>query len=93
QTRREFPTRVTQWMQVFVQNRFISPVLSSPQRLPVPLGLRLLRSSPMLRRIFARLVGIGVRPEHAHTPEARITEDHGAQNMNRERDDAHLAAH
>jgi len=30
----------------------------------------LLQRYPVLRRIPARLVGIGVRPEHVHTPNA-----------------------
>jgi 2-polyprenyl-6-methoxyphenol hydroxylase-like FAD-dependent oxidoreductase len=72
QTRREFPTRMTQGMQVFVQNHLISRVLGVNERLPLPLGLRLLRSSAMLRRLFARVVGMGFRPEHVHTPEAPL---------------------
>jgi hypothetical protein len=39
-----------------------------PQQLPIV--LKLLRRFPMLRRIPARLVGVGVRPEHVHSPAA-----------------------
>jgi 2-polyprenyl-6-methoxyphenol hydroxylase-like FAD-dependent oxidoreductase len=63
QERRMFPTRVTQAMQIAVQNRVISPVLSARARLEPPLALRLMRRFPALTAIPARLVGVGVRPE------------------------------
>jgi 2-polyprenyl-6-methoxyphenol hydroxylase-like FAD-dependent oxidoreductase len=72
QKRREFPTRVTQAFQVFAHKRFIFPALSrktSVKRLPLP--LKLLQNFPILRRIPARLVGLGVRPEHIQSPEAK----------------------
>jgi 2-polyprenyl-6-methoxyphenol hydroxylase-like FAD-dependent oxidoreductase len=65
QRRREFPTRVTQAMQIAVQNRVISRVLAKRGgRLRVPLFMRLLQRFPALRGIPARLIGVGVRPEH-----------------------------
>jgi 2-polyprenyl-6-methoxyphenol hydroxylase-like FAD-dependent oxidoreductase len=70
QRRREFPTRVTQRLQIFVQDRVISRVLASQQQLTLPWPLRLIRRFPILARIPARLVGIGVRPEHIRTPDA-----------------------
>ncbi len=71
QRRREFPTRVTQGGQLFLQNRVIRNVLSSTQRqISLPLPLRLLRRWPWLQRIPAYLVGIGVRPEHIRVPAA-----------------------
>jgi 2-polyprenyl-6-methoxyphenol hydroxylase-like FAD-dependent oxidoreductase len=76
QQRREFPTRITQRTQVFAHRRFIFPALTRTapvQRLPWL--LRLLQAYPPLRRIPARLVGLGVRPEHIHTPDrSRSTE-------------------
>ncbi|HEY6047137.1 MAG TPA: FAD-dependent monooxygenase, partial [Pyrinomonadaceae bacterium] len=69
QSRREFPTRVTQWAQVQVQNRVLGPTLSSRQSIRPPLILRLFQKFPWLRRIPARLIGIGVRPEHVNTPD------------------------
>jgi 2-polyprenyl-6-methoxyphenol hydroxylase-like FAD-dependent oxidoreductase len=64
QRRRELPTRMTQRMQLFVQERVIGRVLAGggPSRLPWP--VRLLQRFPRLRRIPARLVGMGFRPEH-----------------------------
>lgn len=71
QERREFPTRATQRMQIFAHQRFLSPALA--HRAPVrelPLPLKLLRKLPKLRRIPARMIGIGFRPEHVRTPDA-----------------------
>ena len=67
QWRREFPTRVTQWAQVQVQERILSTVLVSRQTVRAPWFLRLFKKFPVLRRIPARLIGIGVRPEHVKT--------------------------
>ncbi|WP_206362941.1 FAD-dependent oxidoreductase [Stenotrophobium rhamnosiphilum] len=64
QERRTFPTRATQWMQVQIQNRVISRVLASAQRPTLPWQLKLLRAWPFLRRVPARFVGMGFRPEH-----------------------------
>jgi len=71
QRRREFPTRVTQRLQVFVQDRVISRVLAGRRQLSLPWLLRLLRRVPLLQRIPARLVGVGIRPEHVRLPVAR----------------------
>jgi 2-polyprenyl-6-methoxyphenol hydroxylase-like FAD-dependent oxidoreductase len=72
QRRRELPTRWTQNAQVFVQNRIISRVLSSAPTSPAspPWVARLLGRWPILRRIPARLIGVGVRPEHVRTRDA-----------------------
>jgi 2-polyprenyl-6-methoxyphenol hydroxylase-like FAD-dependent oxidoreductase len=70
QRRREFPTRVTQRLQVTVQNNVIDRVLGAGQSLATPWLLRLFAHVPPLRAIPAWLVGRGVRPEHVHTPEA-----------------------
>ena len=64
QRRREWPTRVTQRLQLAVQNRVISRVLHERNRVSPPLVMRLLRCLPWLRRLPARLIGLGVRPEH-----------------------------
>jgi 2-polyprenyl-6-methoxyphenol hydroxylase-like FAD-dependent oxidoreductase len=69
QMRREFPTRATQKLQVLVQNRIVGRVLRSGQPLSVPWIVKLMQRWPSLLRIPARIVGIGFRPEHVHTPE------------------------
>ncbi len=69
QARREFPAKATQAVQVFIQNRVISRVLAdagSKMRPAAP--LRLLILFPWLRRLPARLVGLGVRPERIRSP-------------------------
>ena len=68
QRRREFPTRATQSLQVFLQNRVISRVLANRRGVRAPLLLRLLSRWPYLRRFPARIVGVGFRPEHVRTP-------------------------
>ena len=70
QKRREWPTRVTQAIQIFVQNRVIARALGSTQKPTPPLAAKLLNWVPWLRRIPARLLGLGIRPEHVRTPEA-----------------------
>jgi len=62
--RREFPTRVIQSGQVFIQSRVIASVLGKRAAIKPPLAVKLLRRFPLLRRIPARIIGIGVRPEH-----------------------------
>jgi 2-polyprenyl-6-methoxyphenol hydroxylase-like FAD-dependent oxidoreductase len=69
QDRRTFPTRATQRLQLFMQNNVISAVLSDKDELDPPLMLRLLARFPLLRRLPARLLGLGFRPEHIRTPE------------------------
>lgn len=67
QRRREFPTRATQKLQIAVQNRVIRRVLGSSNPLKPPFLLRLFGRFPFLRRIPARVIGIGFRPEHIRT--------------------------
>jgi len=69
QRRRELPTRLTQRAQLLVQNRVIRRVLGGGAgTLTPPLAVRLVARFPFLRRIPARLIGIGFRPEHVKTP-------------------------
>ena len=71
QKRREFPTKMTQAAQLFAHKNFIRPALGHTETVrKLPLALRLLKQFPMLRRIPARLIGLGVRPEHIRTPDA-----------------------
>jgi len=71
QRRRSLPTRLTQRFQLLVQNRVITQLLGRAEPLAPPRAVRLLARCPALRRLPARLIGIGVRPEHVRTPEVR----------------------
>jgi len=64
QKRRELPTRITQRVQLLIQNFVIRRVLSSEGRMAAPFPVRLLGAIPLLQRVPARLVGLGYRPEH-----------------------------
>jgi 2-polyprenyl-6-methoxyphenol hydroxylase-like FAD-dependent oxidoreductase len=68
--RRTPPMRFTQRLQLTIQRRIISRVLASHERPKPPLVLKLFGVFPILRRIPARLMGLGIRPEHVQTPEA-----------------------
>jgi len=70
QERREWPTRATQRLQLFIQDRVISNVLARKTTPRPPLVVKLLQWFPPLRRIPARVLGMGFRPEHVHTPQA-----------------------
>ena len=67
--RRRFPTVITQALQVFLQSRVLDRVLKLSRQPEPPLLIRLVDRFPALQRIPARLVGIGVRPEHIRCPE------------------------
>ena len=72
QERREYPTRMTQRFQVFAHKHLLRPVLSQKSQIRrLPLGFRLLQLFPTLRRIPARLLGLGFRPEHVRTGDTR----------------------
>jgi 2-polyprenyl-6-methoxyphenol hydroxylase-like FAD-dependent oxidoreductase len=68
--RREFPMRMTQRMQVIVQNNIISVALKGDRRMTPPLLLRAVSSMPWLQGLAARFLAIGVRPEHVQSPAA-----------------------
>ena len=73
QKRREFPTRATQRLQVLIQDRVIRRVLGSTKPLTVPWLLKRLERWPFLRRIPARVIGVGFRPEHVKGVKGRIS--------------------
>jgi 2-polyprenyl-6-methoxyphenol hydroxylase-like FAD-dependent oxidoreductase len=70
QRRRTLPVQLTQWLQVQVQKRVITRALAAKGPLKTPLAFHLFRRFRLLRRIPARLVGVGVRPEHVRTKDA-----------------------
>ncbi len=67
--RRLWPTRATQAAQVAIQNNVLVPVMTGAHsELHVPLPMRLLTAVPALQRVMARLLGMGLRPEHVRSP-------------------------
>jgi len=69
QRRREFPTKVTQGAQVFIQNRAIAPTLAgSTPKAPWP--AKLVDRIPFLQGLTARALGLGVRFERVRSPAA-----------------------
>ena len=73
QRRRTMPMRVIQWLQVQIQNNALSAVLASSARPKSPFPARLLNWFPVLQRIPARIIGLGVRPEHVRTPAVSLS--------------------
>lgn len=71
QVRREWPVRVIQSLQVFVHRRINGRTSGSGDKLPF-IG-RIFRWFPFLRRIPARFIGLGPRPEHIHSPANILT--------------------
>ena len=69
QRRRTFPMAVIQAGQVFIQNQAITRVFASTGKMKPPAIMRAIAAIPWLRRIPAYILGVGVRPEHIHTPE------------------------
>jgi 2-polyprenyl-6-methoxyphenol hydroxylase-like FAD-dependent oxidoreductase len=67
EVRRTLPVRFTQWLQLTAQNQIISRVLTGEQRPKPPLLFKLFGVFPALQRIPARLLGLGIRPEHVQT--------------------------
>jgi 2-polyprenyl-6-methoxyphenol hydroxylase-like FAD-dependent oxidoreductase len=69
QQRRTMPMRVIQWLQIQVQNRILTPVLGAAQRPKPPFVAKFFNWFPLLRRLPARIIGLGVRREHIETRE------------------------
>ena len=67
--RRIWPARMTQRVQLIMQNRLIAPALQGVRRTKPPFVFELLNAVPLLRRIPARLLALGFRPEHVRTPD------------------------
>jgi 2-polyprenyl-6-methoxyphenol hydroxylase-like FAD-dependent oxidoreductase len=63
QERREFPARVTQRLQTFA-HKGIAKIFENPGPAKAPWQLRAVVNTPGFRRLLARAVGLGVRPEH-----------------------------
>jgi 2-polyprenyl-6-methoxyphenol hydroxylase-like FAD-dependent oxidoreductase len=72
QQRREWPARMTQNIQVFIHRQMFGSK-SDPERalsIPWPARALLWLLTPVLRRVAARVIGIGFRAEHVRTQES-----------------------
>jgi 2-polyprenyl-6-methoxyphenol hydroxylase-like FAD-dependent oxidoreductase len=65
--RRLFPAKVIQAIQVQIQNRVINPTLHGGA-LKIPAVIKLVDAMPWLQGLTARIIGMGVRPEHVRSP-------------------------
>ncbi len=72
QKRRSWPTWATQGLQVLVQKEVLLPALTHLDDPKPGWPLLLLNRIPFLRRIPGRLIGMGFRPEHIHSPEIKF---------------------
>jgi 2-polyprenyl-6-methoxyphenol hydroxylase-like FAD-dependent oxidoreductase len=69
QARRDFPARMTQKIQLTMQNQIIGPALQGTRDPKPPLLFKLFDAVPRLRRLPGRLLALGIRPEHVQTPD------------------------
>jgi 2-polyprenyl-6-methoxyphenol hydroxylase-like FAD-dependent oxidoreductase len=69
QRRRSLPTKLTQRLQLFIHKNVIYRVVTSDRPTRAPWFLRMLLKFPLTRRIPARVIGLGFRPEHVRTPD------------------------
>jgi 2-polyprenyl-6-methoxyphenol hydroxylase-like FAD-dependent oxidoreductase len=71
QDRRVLPVKLVQGGQKIVHDRILTPLVVRKAVLDeVPFVLKLFKWFPILRRIPARIVGLGFRREHIRSPEA-----------------------
>lgn len=69
--RREYPVRMTQQFQVMMQTNVISAALDDTKPFNIPLAVRIVDAVPFLQGLLARVIGLGFRPEHVHSPEKK----------------------
>jgi 2-polyprenyl-6-methoxyphenol hydroxylase-like FAD-dependent oxidoreductase len=81
QQRRVWPARMTQRVQLLMQNRLIGPALQGVRRPKPPFVFELLNAVPALQRIPARLLAVGFRPEHVRTPDMLADRSKSAASM------------
>ncbi|SFO74176.1 2-polyprenyl-6-methoxyphenol hydroxylase [Geodermatophilus dictyosporus] len=62
--RRVLPTVLTQRVQRAIQQRFVDRLLAGDRPVATPAVLRLLQRWPVLQGLPARVIGLGVLPEH-----------------------------
>lgn len=68
--RRLLPVRVIQFIQVEAQKRIFARISGRRALSKPPLALVLVSRIPFLRRLLARLIGLGFRREHVQSPDA-----------------------
>ena len=68
QREREWLVRIIQSFQSFIQSRFLKPTLDATRPPAIPLAVRLLARTPILRDLPPRLVALGVRRPHVQSP-------------------------
>ena len=74
QKRRNFPTKATQFFQLQAQNRVLAPSFRTQVTPTPPAFLHVLNRVAALRRFIARMIGVGVRPEHIAVKEWAVKE-------------------
>ena len=70
QERREFPTRVTQILQVNA-HKALQNVFDHPGRITAPWQLKAVLSIPGIQKVTARVIGVGILPEHIKGAQAQ----------------------
>ena len=75
QRRRETPTRLTQGLQLLIQNRLIRRVLAGQAPPRVPRVLQLLTSAAPVRSLAARVIGLGFLPEHVQSGHRLLSDE------------------
>lgn len=68
QRHRGLAVRITQAFQAFAHHILIR-ALNNTGPMRAPLSLRIMSGSPTIRRFLGRATGMGVHPEHVHTPD------------------------
>jgi 2-polyprenyl-6-methoxyphenol hydroxylase-like FAD-dependent oxidoreductase len=71
QCRREFPVRITQALQRRVHNLLASSVFGKTGPMQVPWQLKAAMRIPGLQRVTARVIAVGIHPEHIARPQQR----------------------
>jgi 2-polyprenyl-6-methoxyphenol hydroxylase-like FAD-dependent oxidoreductase len=67
QERREFPVRVVQSIQARAHNASLN-FLGRPEKAHAPWQMRVFLGIPGIKQILGRAIGLGIRPEHIHSP-------------------------
>lgn len=68
--RRLLPTRIVQGFQLLVQNRLLKPGEDGLRARIDPGPIRMIAKTPLLGRLAARMIGLGVRLERVESPAA-----------------------